>query len=855
MLGRKIISIIVGISMGILWNTVTHAKYLVFSDVPKSHWAYDIIYELTSNGVIDGMGDGTFEPDGIVTREQFMKLLVCALDYEDESVSELYIRDVEADRWSAPYIYAGMSRGIYDTNESGSDFYPEIGLKRGISAEWIVNGLGIAVEPENVFSDVKSYDKQYSAIAAAEKIGIVSGYEDNTFRAENTITRAEAAALIKRVMDYQESLHALRDDAKNEIELQDDVEVAASSKTVNVPVSVDTINKTVIFSNADETLTGLENGDILFIPPCDNIPNGLSGKVVSSSKGRNLKIKFEEPSLTEVIKSVDISTYVFADIDDYEDDGELMATSAVKGVKSTDNGFTVEGSTNADLDVAISWQGVEVYAGANIDKKASVHFETESYKKKEGIYAAVDLSMEAKVDIQIETDNFDITKFETSVNLFTDASAVGGYKNSISKEYSYDLPSCSIPVSGLFTINIDSSLVVQADGSLSVEATADLDNDMGIKFTINDGFTTYNTTNSSAGLSIDAEGSLKIGPKEKVELQFCSIEVMGKSLFEGVSLLEADASFGTGATGKTLINNDIAFSDAESDVYNSELKHMCWFCIEGDIITYFNGNVAVGDDIQSLISKFCDKKFSYNFADYENIISDWHLSTGEGYTLEFEMRKCPHYETVVSESDIEENIITISPGWYEADYTAEQKGQGMSYGLEIQEIVGSTVTFYVEYTGRNFSPLYTTDVITTVVEDNSAVFEWNDSWGNSGTGTMTFENSCIILSMTQTYTAEWNRSTLARDSIILYLEDENTAGLYENEFVETAKRALRVPESLDVTYKIWDSYYWDAGQRYLTQIDFYYNGQTVAGAAFDSDTYEIVRNILMYHEISDNPSN
>ena len=43
-----------------------------------------------------------------------------------------------------------------------------------------------------------------------------------------------------------------------------------------------------------------------------------------------------------------------------------------------------------------------------------------------------------------------------------------------------------------------------------------------------------------------------------------------------------------------------------------------------------------------------------------------------------------------------------------------------------------------------------------------------------------------------------------------------------------------------------DSYYWGAGGVYLTNISFYDGDTLVAGAAFDSNTWDTVRDILMY---------
>ena len=53
-----------------------------FTDVPADHWASGYINFASSMGIINGMGDGTFNPEGPVTYEQAVKMLVATLGYE-----------------------------------------------------------------------------------------------------------------------------------------------------------------------------------------------------------------------------------------------------------------------------------------------------------------------------------------------------------------------------------------------------------------------------------------------------------------------------------------------------------------------------------------------------------------------------------------------------------------------------------------------------------------------------------------------------------------------------------------------------------------------------------------------------
>ena len=77
-------------------------------------------------------------------------------------------------------------------------------------------------------------------------------------------------------------------------------------------------------------------------------------------------------------------------------------------------------------------------------------------------------------------------------------------------------------------------------------------------------------------------------------------------------------------------------------------------------------------------------------------------------------------------------------------------------------------------------------------------------------------------------------------------EAKAKAASNQQAIIQRAKSELGVPSNLNVTYKMSDSYYWGAGGVYLTNISFYDGDTLVAGAAFDSNTWDTVRDILMY---------
>ena len=99
---KKALSILLSAILVILHlnGLVVYARDEDFNDVPSEYWAYDTIMELSDKGIIDGFDDNTFNPNGEITREQFIKLLVCATDNVEENASTDNIQDLGSEEWS-----------------------------------------------------------------------------------------------------------------------------------------------------------------------------------------------------------------------------------------------------------------------------------------------------------------------------------------------------------------------------------------------------------------------------------------------------------------------------------------------------------------------------------------------------------------------------------------------------------------------------------------------------------------------------------------------------------------------------------------------------------------------------------
>jgi len=157
-----------------------------FTDVSGDHWASDAIERWAGYGVLNGHDNGTFNPDGPMTRAQFAKVVVELLGLPTEGL-EMPFEDVvgTADDWAKDYIAAAYNAGIVNgTNSAGTRFAPSNSVSFDQSAAMLSRALGL-VEPKAYGEDVTTVLTELDMLDALEDF--VSG--------EAEMNRAAVAAL------------------------------------------------------------------------------------------------------------------------------------------------------------------------------------------------------------------------------------------------------------------------------------------------------------------------------------------------------------------------------------------------------------------------------------------------------------------------------------------------------------------------------------------------------------------------------------------------------------------------------------------------------------------------------------
>ncbi len=176
----------------------------VFTDVGTAHWANQAIEYLYNAGIITGVGDGRFEPEANVTREQFVKMIVVAFDIPIGNIENVF-EDVDSDSWYSAYILAaynaGLINGYSDTVFGVGNMITRedmaVIIYRALNNLGLTLSVGDAIE----FSDADEISLYASeAVSELAAGGIMNGMGDGTFSPESNATRAMAAKLIYELL-------------------------------------------------------------------------------------------------------------------------------------------------------------------------------------------------------------------------------------------------------------------------------------------------------------------------------------------------------------------------------------------------------------------------------------------------------------------------------------------------------------------------------------------------------------------------------------------------------------------------------------------------------------------------------
>ena len=188
-----------GFSSSIVKETSGSDKPTSFTDI-SGHWAYDDIRYLSEKSIINGKSKELFCPEDCVTRAEFAALLVRTANLQ--ASSDMRFDDIDSNEWYAQSVSAAAGSGIIFG--SGGKFRPNDNISREEAAVMLMRACkanGIDVPQGSASFADSSEISSWAAddINAASALGIIRGMSNGSFMPKKTLTRAESAAVIKRL--------------------------------------------------------------------------------------------------------------------------------------------------------------------------------------------------------------------------------------------------------------------------------------------------------------------------------------------------------------------------------------------------------------------------------------------------------------------------------------------------------------------------------------------------------------------------------------------------------------------------------------------------------------------------------
>lgn len=178
---------------------------IYFKDI-LHHWAKDTILDAVKKGFVDGYPDHTFRPDNNISRAEFVTMLLRALHIQPGDNSNLSFADLSIiPEWSRPYVSEAVQAGII-TGYEDQTFRPARPITRAELAVMIVKALGLKVDPnaQSAFADASDIpDWAVPYVATAADAGLIQGRDGHMFAPNDNATRAEAVKLIMSMLNYK----------------------------------------------------------------------------------------------------------------------------------------------------------------------------------------------------------------------------------------------------------------------------------------------------------------------------------------------------------------------------------------------------------------------------------------------------------------------------------------------------------------------------------------------------------------------------------------------------------------------------------------------------------------------------
>ena len=320
----------------------------------QGHWAQNTINKWVDKGDISGYPDGTFRPNNMITRAEFVVLVNNAMGYTKSGYA--YFSDVPSHYWGKNAIQTGVAAG-YISGDGNGIFRPNDPVTRQEAAAMISRILDLKQNESRAYRYTDSYaisNWAKGVVGAVSDAGIMAGYPDGSFGPNRVLTRAEAVLALDKTVNYQPGdKEEDKEETKKEDMLLTQSKLEDTTITGDLTISDRLGTKTITLE--DVTVKGkliVDGGGEIILKDCDIKEMVMDQKdtaVKASGKTTVEKTTFKKigkltgGDYTDVIVDKELSGYITIDGKvrsltlDAETDLKLGSDARIKNMEITKN--------------------------------------------------------------------------------------------------------------------------------------------------------------------------------------------------------------------------------------------------------------------------------------------------------------------------------------------------------------------------------------------------------------------------------------------------------------------------------------------------------------------------------------
>lgn len=657
------------------------ATGLPFRDVPDGAWYLPAVRYAYDEKIMTGTSGNTFEPESRLTRAQMTQILY---NMEGQpSVNGDAFSDVQNGDWFFKAVNWAASQGVVN-GVGGGRFDPNSSITREQMVVMLCNYANYKDNETDDLVDLSAYtdaasisDYAYAPLQWAVGEGIISGVTETTIQPKGTATRAQVAQVLMTFCQNKEALDTFLakdvDDFEGQTVLQyteseetnfsvlaDDIIIANASNGVNRMVSENDETGVYVIDQADATIKGLKPGDKLFIPYKTDYFMVKVG--TAKTNGSRVTITAADAVLDDFFSYIDINMDVVVPADQLEaPQSEASSTPAATNPSPTpapapsqesqeqgendsespsveepsetpnivEDGVVVfhpyEGEGVIDPSDSLLYKNTQQpilreQIGGEWEHRFNVKHSTGSFTASLDMLVTVTARVRYDKWIWRDLDIKLAVKQETTGKVEVTAATTDD-------PYKEELGSFSIPIAFPFEAEISFFASSNVKAAASGNITANFMTEFGGIYKDGD-FKAIN--DSDASLTADISGTVTasagIGAEGGLNCDIKAVEV-------GVSL-SGEAGVTISGKAEKLITTD-----------REPIKHICPLCIDGNVDFYLNADLNVYIDL-ALVPKW---NKPINLWDKTIPFKDFYISFGGGdVPIEFDWGDCPHYQYLVT---------------------------------------------------------------------------------------------------------------------------------------------------------------------------------------------------------------